>query len=226
MLIQEAFMKIETAGLAFLFLLFLVPTCSLVGADDPFWSGDNDPVWNDYGIVKCWFSKDNITWEEATVDLAELKLGEPFYIKTLIKAKKDLNIMHCVISGFGSKQDFEVIEGPSAFSEYIDIWNPVKNETHELIWKLRVKSDTNWAGGNSPINMDAQFTKNGSYTLPPFTVVNVYILDELWEGYIEDENNNENTANAGGSTPGFEITVAFLIITALALYRRKIQAKK
>ena len=221
-------MKIALIVLTFL-LLFLVPTCSLiVSADDPFWSGDNDPVWNDYGIVKCWFSKDNLTWEEATVDIAELKLGETFYIKALIKAKKDLNVMSLRISGFGSKQDFEVLEGPSSFSNTFAIWAPVKNETYEYIWKLRVKPDTNWAGGNSPINMDAQFTKNDGYTLPPFTVVNVYILDELWEGYTEDNNDNDNTNDSinGGSTPGFEISVTFLTFALFVLYKRKIQFKK
>ena len=205
-------MKIALVSLTFL-LLLLVPTCSLlVGADDPFWIGDNDPVWNDYGIVKCWFGKDNLTWEEATVDLAELKLGEPFYIKALIKAEKDLNVMSLRISGFGSNQDFEVLKGPSKFSIAFSIWTPVKNETHELIWKLRVKPDTNWAGGNSPINMDAQFTKNGSYVLPPFTIVNVYILDDLWEGYTEDNNNNTNDSSNGDNTPGFAISVALPII--------------
>lgn len=221
-------MKIALVGLTFL-LLLPFQTCSLlVGADDPFWSGDNEPVWNDYGIVKCWFSKDNLTWDEATVDLAEIKLGEPFYIKALIKAKKDLNVMSLRISGFGSKQDFEVLEGPSKFSITFTIWTPVENETYEYIWKLRVKPDTNWAGGNSPINMDAQFNKNGGYTLPPFTIVNVYILDEIWEGYTEDNNDNDNAndSNNGGSTPGYEIIVAFLTIALIVLYKRKIQFKK
>ena len=217
-------MKIASVSLTLLLLLLIQTSSLLAFADDQFWNGENDPVYSDYGIVKCWFSTDNLTWQEATVDLAELKLGEPFYIKSLIKAKKDLNVMSLRISGFGSNQDFEVLNGPSNLGNTFSIWMPIKNETHELIWNLCVKPDTNWVGGNSPINMDVQFTTNEGYTLPPFTIVNVYILDELWEGYVEDNYNNDNINDGSysGSTPGFEIIVSFLTIALIVFYKRKI----
>lgn len=188
--------------------------------------GANDPVENDYGLCQCWYSKDGDTWEEATVHFAELKLGEPFYIKALLKAKQDLNVMAFKISGLGSGDpDFEVLDGPSNFSEYIDVWKLVKNETHEYIWKLRVKPNTTWVNGNSPINMDVQFTKNGNYVLPPFTIVNVYILDELWESNVDnsDDNSDITDTNRGNTAPDFEIAGLLLIICLLVFLRRKKQ---
>lgn len=225
-----------------LFLIFVIlVSCSLVNADDPFWSGDNDPVWNEYGIVKCWYSKNNSSWDEATVNSAELKLGEPFYIKVIIKASKDLNAMSFQLSGLGSsaKEDFEILKEPFNLADNakivdmqhslieLTIYKPIKNETHECIWKIRVKPDSDWAGGNSPLNVDVQFTKDGNHILPPFTLVNVNILTEFWEGYAEDNNDNvnKNDDNSDDGTPGFEISSAFLTIALFVLYKRKKQSK-
>jgi hypothetical protein len=221
-----------------LFLIFVIlVSCSLVNADDPFWSGENDPVWNEYGIVKCWYSKNNSSWDEATVNSAELKLGEPFYVKVIIKASKDLNAMSFQLSGLGSsaKEDFEILKEPFNLAdnaEIVDmqhslieltIYKPIKNETHEYIWKIRVKPDSDWAGGNSPLNVDVQFTKDGNHILPPFTLVNVNILTEFWNGYTEDNNDNvnKNDDNSNDGTPGFEISSAFLTIALLVLYKQK-----
>ena len=33
----------------------------------------------EYGTVRAWYSKDKINWQNATVDNAQVTLGEPFF---------------------------------------------------------------------------------------------------------------------------------------------------
>ena len=178
----------------------------------------------DYGMFDAWYSKDGVGWQNTTVDYAELKRGEPFYIKATVSTKIDSAWVSIRLweTGVGSaeKSSFEVIDGPSNTYQAFDLSEiPEKNTSFTYTWKIRVKPDTDWVGGNAPLNIRAQFDKkvNGEWHSDDisFTAVNVYILDELWEGYTDNNGNSNNSDNGTNGAPGFELIV---VITALALF--------
>jgi len=60
------------------------------------------------------------------------------------------------------ESSFEVIDGPCDIYETFDLSEiPEKNTSFTYTWKMRVKPDTDWAGGNAPLNIRAQFDKKG-----------------------------------------------------------------
>ena len=182
-----------------------------------------------YGTFDAWYSKDGIEWQNTTVDYAELKRGEPFYIEATVGTKIESIWIAIDLSETGESSakgsSFEVVDGPRDMYETFDLGEiPEKNTSFTYTWKLRVKPDTDWAGGNAPLNIFAQFDKkvNGEWHTEDisFTAVNVYIIDELWEGYMGDDSSN----NGGGGTsdaPGFELVIVLAAVFILVLKRRK-----
>lgn len=181
-----------------------------------------------YGTFDAWYSKDNVEWQNTTVDHAELKRGEPFYIKVTFITKTEPVWGAIELSETGESSakgsSFEVVDGPRDMYETFDLGEiSEKNTSFTYTWKLRVKPDTDWAGGNAPLNIFAQFDKkvNGEWHTEDisFTAVNVYILDELWEGYTGD--NNDNDGSGTSDAPGFELVIVLAAVSILVLKRRK-----
>ncbi|MFH1100651.1 MAG: hypothetical protein V1726_01255 [Methanobacteriota archaeon] len=185
----------------------------------------HEPVSNEFGRCQCWFSKDNITWEEATVSCVSLQRGEPFYVKACLEAKQDLRVMSLALSGVDSgSSDFIQLRGPGVFSTFYHLWSPRKNDSLTLWWMMRVNPSTGWVNGSSPLNVDVGFTDDaGTHMLPPFTIVNVYIVDEMWQNTI--------TENAAGFSvvdswvvPGFSIvfmSVTVGVVLGFVLVKKK-----
>ena len=183
----------------------------------------------DYGTFDAWYSKDGVKWQNTTVDRAELKRGEPFYIKATISTKIDSARTALIISETGEDNaedsSFEVIDGPCDIYEILNLEIiSEKNTSLDYTWKIRVKPDTHWAGGTAPLNIFVQFDKkvNDEWYSDDisFTTVNVYILDELWEGYTEDNGNSSGNNDTNG-TPGFELFFALIAIAVFLTWKRK-----
>jgi len=177
-----------------------------------------------YGTFDAWYSKDGIEWQNTTVDHAELKRGEPFYIKATITTKIDLPYSSIEIWEVGEdnpkESSFEMMEGMKCFFDSVPLYNMPKGNASTYVWKMRVKSDTDWAGGTTPLSIRAQFNKNDDEDDDiSFTAVNVYILDELWEGYTGDDNGNDGSGTS--DTPGFELVIVLAAVSLLVLKRRK-----
>jgi len=183
----------------------------------------------DYGTFDAWYSEDGIEWQNTTVDHAEIKRGEPFYIKATINTKIDSARTALIISETGedSAEDssFEVIDGPCDIYEILNLGIiSEKNTSFTYNWKIRVKPDTDWAGGNAPLNIRVQFDKkvNDEWYSDDiaFTAVNVYILNEVWEGYTEDtDTSNDN--NDTNDAPGFELLFGLITIAVFLTWKRK-----
>ncbi len=183
----------------------------------------------EYGTFDAWYSKDGVEWQNTTVDHAELKRGEPFYLKATISTKIDSAWVSIKLSETGEhsskESSFEVIDGPCDIYETFDLSEiPEKNTSFTYTWKMRVKPDTDWAGGNAPLNIRAQFDKkvNDEWYSDDisFTAVNVYILDELWEGYTED-NGNSSGNNDTNDTPGFGLLFTLIAIAVFLTWKRR-----
>lgn len=174
----------------------------------------------DYGSLYAWFRKDGNEWQNATVH-PTLKLGEEFEIKVTATAKKDLAGMSLQIDEFGTPV-FEVVDGPSVVGEWIDWINLKTNDTFTYIWKIRVRTNTTWVEGYAPLEVFSQFDKEYDQNCKvSFDVITAYILDELWDGYTEDNGNSNDSGNGTNGTPGFEF-LAILIASVLVLvWKRK-----
>ncbi|RLF33658.1 MAG: hypothetical protein DRM98_01930, partial [Thermoplasmata archaeon] len=181
-----------------------------------------------YGTMYAWYSIDGINWEKATVHNARLKRGEPFYIKVNVTTKKD-NIWACLkLWETGEKNaensSFEVINGPCDIYEILNMHTiPQKNTIYTYTWKMRIKADAYWAGGNAPLNVRVQFNKNDYISDDIyFTIANIYIVDELWENYTIDDKTINTPVNNSNTTPDFEtiiLLISLFLITILLLYK-------
>jgi len=183
-----------------------------------------------YGTFDVWYSKDGVKWQDTTVDYAELKRGEPFYIKATVGTKIDsawvaLRIWETGISSAG-KSSFEVIDGPCDMYKSFDLGEiPKKDSSSTYIWKLCVRPGTNWTNGNAPLNIRAQFDRkvNGEWQSDDisFTAVNVYILDELWDGYASGNVSFAGGNNRTNSAPGFGISLFMMMLVLFLMWKRK-----
>jgi len=182
----------------------------------------------EYGTINAGFSKDGATWQNATVNHINYSCGEPFFVKATIKPKIDLISIDIKIweTGESNKQDstFELLEGPNCFFTYFDIYPVNKNDVFTYFWKFRVKPDTDWVNGNAPLNLHVQFDKNDNDNKDiTFTIVNMYIQDVMWEGYIEnhdDQSLGQNMPEKNNS-PGYEFFLLIILIFFIAIYNRK-----
>lgn len=177
-----------------------------------------------YGAVHAWFRSSEGIWENATAHPV-LQRGEPFEIKIRIQIKTDLRVVYLKLHEFGTPA-YEVIEGPSIMEQLLEHWRPtLDNQTTIYHWKLRVRINTSWVNGNSPLEVYVQFTKNDADDASVmFDVVNAYILDELWENYssnIVNENTSKQEKNVHQlSHPSF-ICVLFILFLGGVYLREK-----
>jgi sarcinarray family protein len=183
----------------------------------------------DYGTFDAWYSKDGVEWQNTTVDHAELKCGEPFYIRATVSTKIDSAWISIDLWEVGidskKKSSFELLDGPCDLYKTLDLSKILeKNTSFTYTWKFRVKPDTDRVGGNAPLNIQAQFDKkvNDEWYSDDisFTAVNIYILDELWEGYTED-NDNSSGNNDTNDTPGFGLLFTLIAIAVFLTWKRK-----
>lgn len=199
-----------------------------------------------YGTIKAFYSKNQINWEQATVNNVTLKRGETFYIKAEITSKIDLLSIDLKIWETGEQNQktstFKQLTGPDCFFGVYDIIKVEKNKNFTLIWKFQVKPDTKWVNATAPINIFAQYDKNTTDNKRIyFTAVNPYIEDELWENYNPNKNctgniypsnysTEENTTDNNAiktntsnvkKTPGYNIILFFITISLTLLFIKR-----
>jgi len=187
--------------------------------------------------------------QTATVDNATLKIGEPFTVKAVIKLKKDVfTSAKLSAAGFkdGEPQPYEVVDGPSKFTEIADdllagkdtvVPENVIHKTGQTIeWEWKLKPTNVWSGGTAPIDIDFSFydiEKAKGYPLS-FTVANIYISNEPYTSGAAAPSQPEmsvfsivktplaqtSTASVTQKQPGFEISFALAALLSLAYVLR------
>lgn len=175
----------------------------------------------DYGSMYAWYSKDGVTWENATAH-PTLKLGEEFFIKTSVASKTELLVMSMRLHEFGTPV-FEVINGASEIEERLECardLDPEDNFTY--IWELRVRPNTTWTNAYAPLEVLSQFNIDSEYDCTvSFDVIAAYIEDELWEGYTGDSDTTPENGNETPGTPGFELLFAICAMAIIFLLKRR-----
>ena len=175
-----------------------------------------------YGSVHAWFRTSDGEWENATAHPL-LKRGESFEIKTVVTIKTVIQVFFLKLHEFGTPV-FEVLEGPIAMEQLLECrQNILSNQTFTYVWKMRVISDTTWVNGYGPLEVFAQFHKNDTdeYRVN-FDVITAFIVDELWEGYLQEnisENHSSETIH-GGKLPDFEVGGMFIVVFLLCIFTR------
>ena len=175
-----------------------------------------------YGSVYAWFRTSDSEWENATAHPL-LKRGESFEIKIVVTAKTDLQVFFIKLHEFGTPV-FEVVKGPTMMEQLLECrQNILSDQTFSYAWKMRVRADTTWVNGYGPLEVFVQFNKNdiAEYRVG-FDVITAFIVDELWEGYIQEnisENHSSETIQGGG-LPGFEVGGMFIVVFLLCIFTR------
>jgi len=144
-----------------------------------------------YGSVHAWFRTSDGDWENATAH-PMLKRGESFEIKIIVRIKTDLRVVYLKLHEFGTPV-YEIVTGPSTIEQLLECWKPTRSgQSWTYVWKMRVKADTSWVNGFSPLEVYVQFTKSDDDDSScSFDVMNAFVIDELWENYSQ-ETINEN----------------------------------
>lgn len=199
---------------------------------------ENKPAENNRGLCDAWFSKDGKIWENTTAKTS-LKLSQTFYIKVMVKAKINLKFLRYQLSCYGPPYDFELVESPNNLPtnsqilkhtggrEIADVlFSDVKaNKVYTHIWKFRVKTNSTFAGGNTPINIDSFFFDGEDEKQLLFTALSVLIEDEIWDGYTEElkiNNFKEDNSNKINKSSDF-VFITFLIALFSTIITKKIR---
>ena len=161
-----------------------------------------------------------------TVYDAELKVGEPATIRAVVYLKKNVDVSTAITaSGFGFKnvnQPFEVIKGPSEFTEIAREFNHSAGETVIFEWIVQPTDEA--AGWTIPLNIAFKFYDRDEREGYPFsfTAASIMVHDEHYSGPAPTRTTTDpsstNQSSSQGS-PGFGVVGALLGILLAVIYR-------
>ncbi len=162
-----------------------------------------------------------------TVYDAELKVGEPATIKAVVYLKKNVDVSTLIdATGFDRNrkdQPFEVIEGPSEFTETAREFGHNAGETVIFEWIVRPTDEA--AGWTIPLNIAFTFYDRDEKEGYPFkfTAANIMVHDEHYSGpaptrTTTDPSSTDQPPSQG--SPGFGVVGALLGIALVVMARR------
>ena len=163
-----------------------------------------------------------------TVYDAELKVGEPATIKAVVYLKNNVDVSTRIsASGWGFKnvdQPFEVIEGPSEFTEVAREFNHSAGETVTFEWIVRPTDKA--AGWTIPLNIAFTFYDRDEKEGYPFkfTAANIMVHDKHYSGPVPtrtttDPSSTDQPPSQG--SPGFGLAGAMMGIVLAVVYRAR-----
>ena len=165
--------------------------------------------------------------KKCTVYDAELKVGEPATIKAVVYLKKNVDVSTGITaSGFGFKnidQPFEVIEGPSEFTEVAREFDHNAGETVTFEWIVRPTDKS--AAWTIPLNIAFTFYDRDEKEGYPieFTAASIMVHNEHYSGLpppaLQPTPSSTNQPPSQGS-PGFGVVGALLGISLVLMGRR------
>ena len=150
-----------------------------------------------------------------------LKIDELFKIKITMTLNQTSRLF-IEIDSIGSESPYEVIEGPSKFSEkkHFESLDP---GVYNFEWLLRPTEE--WADWSMPVNFWYQIHEKGKdepAVKGEFTVAYPYISNEYYEGEVPSsetqptqQSTSENSSSPTASTPAFSLATAILALVIL-----------
>ncbi len=159
-----------------------------------------------------------------TVYDAELNVGEPATIKAVVYLKKNVDVSTAITaSGFGFKnidQPFEVIKGPSEFTETAREFGHNAGETVTFEWIVQPTDKA--AGWTIPLNIAFKFYDRDEKEGYPieFTAANIMVHDEHYSGPAPTRTTTDPNQSPSQGSPGFGVAGALLGIALVVMARR------
>ena len=165
--------------------------------------------------------------KKCTVYDAELKVDEPATIRAVVYLKKNVDVSTAITaSGWGFinvDQPFEVIKGPSEFTEVAREFDHNAGETVTFEWIVRPTDEA--AGWTIPLNIVLKFydrDEKEGYPLS-FTAASIMVPDEHYSGPASTRtavapSSTDQTQSQGSS--GFGVAGAVLGIALAVMARR------
>jgi len=192
-----------------------------------------DAVECGWGTIETKFKLDDGEWQDTGVTDVPICTYEPFQVRADVEIKKECEVS-LSICGVGSRDAYEVIEGPSEYDDWTEDINCNESWNGTFIWTLRPTDE--WSGGSAPVLLYVQFTKFNpeadlskrvKYHIENIKIVHCQISKKIWENYKENSNqegefDNSFESNNINSTPDFElILILFSIMTLLLMKKIK-----
>lgn len=176
-MIQTTKRKLCSIFLIIIFFLPMVP--SIAAYEMPSCS---------FGSFDAWLSLDGKTWMNTTVTNISFQRGQPFFIKAMIQSNQDHVWLALYLFEPGTssakQSSFKIINGPCQVNDGFDLGECMANATKTVMWKARVKNDTKWINGFTPLSITAFFQKkNGGRWKTEdisFSLAQIYIEESLW----------------------------------------------
>ncbi|AKB73966.1 hypothetical protein MSLAZ_0705 [Methanosarcina lacustris Z-7289] len=175
-----------------------------------------------YGKMDVYYNEKLLSGEEVAKPV--LKIGEPFNIK-IVMTLNQTSRLFIEVDSIGSEFPYEVIEGPSKFSEkkHFESLDP---GVYTFEWILR--ANEGWEGWSMPVNFWYQIHEEGEdepAVKGEFTVAYCTISNEHYEGEIPTSENHPvsetEPSSTSASTPAFTLLGAISVLAlAFALFRR------
>ncbi len=175
-----------------------------------------------YGSIDTYYNDKLLPGEEIAKPI--LKVGEPFKIKVVMTLNQTSRLF-IVVNSIGSESPYEVVEGPSKFSEkkHFESLDP---GVYTFEWIL--KANEGWEGWSMPVNFWYQLHEKGEdepAVKGEFTVAYCTISNEHYKGEIpifeERPVSETESSPTSASTPAFTLagTISILVL-AFAIFRR------
>jgi sarcinarray family protein len=182
-----------------------------------------------YGSVQAWFRTTEGVWVNATAH-PSLHRGESFEIKVRVNIATDLRVVYLKLHEFGTPV-YEGITGPSTMEQFLENWElTMSNQSWTSVWNMRVKANTSWVNGSSPLELYVQFTKNDyDDASVMFDILNAFIVDSLWENYSPKPNLDDvslkNRDTPRLSNPSFIGVVIVVFLSGVLLWSKRKKEK-
>ena len=165
--------------------------------------------------------------KKCTVYDAELKVGEPATIKAVVYLKNNVDVSTAITAtGFGFKnvdQPFEVIKGPSEFTEIARDFGHNAGETVTFEWIVQPTDKA--AGWTIPLNIAFKlYDRDEMEGIPfSFTAANIMVHDEHYSGPAPTRTTTDPSSTdqyRPHESPGFGVAGALLGIALVVMARR------
>ena len=162
-----------------------------------------------------------------TVYDAELKVGEPATIKAVVYLKKNVDVSTLIdATGFDRNrkdQPFEVIEGPSEFTETAREFGHNASETVTFEWIVQPTDEA--AEWTIPLNIVFKFYDRDEKEGHPikFTAANIEVHDEQYSGPAPTSTTSNPSSTdqpPSQGSPGLGVAGALLGIALVVMARR------
>ena len=181
-----------------------------------------------YGSFDAWFSTDESSWRQATVEGIILKRGEPFFIKTRMITSRPLVRVGLLFTEPGEYSSngstFDIIDDDlSMFEAYLYGVIEKPYSSFERIWRFQVKHDTTWVQASTPLNVFVQFdwmddTNKWQSDEISFTILYATISSETYSivesSLVADDHDTSNLV------PTPDMFFFFLLLVLVGRYRR------